>query len=79
MRQHDFLAQQPQQVTIGLHEGRSLPAQQACLHHAYIAGEQRRKQQHDQKLAELNDGVENYCHIPSTISRMTSAPNTSVR
>ena len=79
MRQHDLLADEPQQVAIGLRERRPAPAQQLRLELAHITGEQRRQRQHEQHLAELHERVEGYCHIASTISSTTSAPKTSVR
>ena len=79
MGQHDFLAQKPKQIAVGLHERRSLPAQQMCLELAHVTGEQRRKRKDEQHLAELNRQFEDYCHAASTVSSTTSALNTRVR
>ena len=79
MRQHHFLAQQPQQVAVGLQQRRTAAAEQQRLELAYIPREQRRERQHDHELSELDQRVEDYCHTLSTINSATSAPNTRVR
>ena len=57
MRQHHVLAHQPDQIEIGLQQRRSLPAQQARLHLAHEAGEQRAEQQHQQHLRALQGEI----------------------
>ena len=79
MREHHFLAQQAQQVAIGLQERGPLPAQQVRLQPAHEPGEQRRERQHERELDQLDRGVERYCHAASTASSTTRAPNTKVR
>jgi hypothetical protein len=79
MRQHHLLAQQAQQVPIGLHERRPLAAQHVRLQPAHEPREQRRECEHQRELDQLDDGVEGYCHAASTASSTTSAPNTRVR
>ena len=52
--QHHLLAQQPDEVAIGLDERRALAAQQPRLDLAHEAGEQRRQHQHQQHLRALH-------------------------
>ena len=58
------------EVAVGLDQRRSLPAQEARLHLAHEAGEQRRQQQHQQHLRALHGEIEDHGHIASTSSRM---------
>ena len=67
-RQHHLLAQQPDEIAIGLHQRRSAPAQQPRLHLAHEAGEQRRQQQHQQHLRALEGEFADHGHIASTSS-----------
>jgi len=44
VRKHDLLAQQPDNVAVGLQNWRTLAAKKSRLHFSYEAGEQRREQ-----------------------------------
>ena len=57
----------------------ALATQQARLDLAHVSGEQRRQQQDQQQLAELNERVEDHCHTARMTSSATNAPDTSVR
>ncbi len=61
--QHHFLAQQPDEVAIGLDQRRPSPAQQPRLHLAHEPGEQRRQQQHQQHLRALHGEIEDHGHM----------------
>ncbi len=74
VRQHNLLAQQLVQIAIGLDEIGALATQQARLDLAHVSGEERRKQQDQQQLAELNEHVENHCHTASITKSATNAP-----
>ena len=72
--QHDVLAQQPDEIAIGLQQRRPAPAQQPRLHLAHEAGEQRRQQQHQQHLRALHGEIEDHGHIASTSEQRAPAP-----
>ena len=77
--QHHLLANQLEQIAVGLENRRASAAQQVRLDFADIAGQQRRERQHQQQLSELNQRVEDQCHTASTIKSTTTAPKTRVR
>ena len=77
--QHHFLAQQPQQVAIGLKDRGPLAAHQPGLDLAHVAGQQRGEQQHEQHLHALHDDVRDHDHIASTSSRVTRVAKTRLR
>ena len=59
--------------------GGPLPPQEARLHLAHDAGQQRRQQQHQQHLRALHGEVEDHGHIASTSSRTTRAAKTRLK
>src|SRR5437868_2852926 len=83
LRQHSLLADQTQQVAVGLQDWRSLAPQQARLKLARIAQQQRRQDERKHHLRALSDEIEDQDHT-SIISmrknrRMTSRANTRLR
>src|SRR2546423_571222 len=69
---------QPKRAAIALDERRAVPAREMCVDLAQVAGEQRRKREHDEHLAEVEDQIENDCHTDSAISSPTSPAMTRV-
>ena len=83
LRQHGLLADQAQEVAIGLEDRRPAPAQEARLELARVAEKERREQEHEDHLRALRDETEDQVHTSITImrrnKRVTSAPKTRLR
>ena len=77
--EHDVLAQEAQELAIGLQQRRPLAADEMGLELAHVAGEERREQQDQRELYKLYGERERYCHTASTMRSATRAPKTSVR
>ena len=71
--------QEPRKIAIRLQQRRTAPAQDARPHFTCEAGEQRRKQQHQQHLRALHGEIEDHGHSASTVSSETSAQKTRLR
>ena len=77
--EYDLLADQPQQIAVGLKKRRPAPAQQARLDLARIAEQQRRQHEHQDHLRTLRDEFEDQDHISITSIRTNRRPTRTAK
>src|SRR5262249_3218880 len=77
--QHHLLADQFQEIAIGLEQWRSAAAPQARLGLAREGEQQRRPRQHQEHLRALQDELGGYVHSDTTSNSVTRATNTTLK